>query len=401
MKKCLLIMLIFLSCSFVRVCKADGEDIKKKEGATEQIEKGYDLPIDPAEKERAEKDCLKKMGLIQKVYPVSGKGAGNAVISDEDRAKMADVISQDGAAVLYGDSRLVPVRNYEKMESFLRKAERGETCDELLYKINTGGGIRREKYVFDGTDMYVLTCIGTWREDNEPGISGIYYTRLKEWEYTEKGWFCYQLCVLEPPEVTEIIDGSCLIRIRPLTEEQREMTQKCVSGLAYQGNNLLCSNWDDSHMEALDYNGLYEYLYKMKYQEDFNPENYQDGIPKEDFESLMMEYLPATSEQIQKYAVFDEEKQVYEWQRLGCMNYAPDFFGLSVPEVIDIKENSDGTVTLTVDAVCDMVICDDSVIRHELTVQFLEDGTFQYLSNRILDHGAKRIPKYQYRLGNQ
>ena len=99
MKKCLLIMLIFLSCSFVWVCKVNGEDIKKKEGAAEQIEKGYDLPIDPAEKERAEKDCLKKMGLIQKVYPVSGKGAGNAVISDEDRAKMADVISQDLCAI--------------------------------------------------------------------------------------------------------------------------------------------------------------------------------------------------------------------------------------------------------------------------------------------------------------
>ena len=139
----------------------------------------------------------------------------------------------------------------------------------------------------------------------------------------------------------------------------------------------------------------------MKYQEDFNPGNYQDGIPKEDFESLMMEYLPVTAEQLQEYVVFDEEKQVYEWQRLGCMNYAPDFFGLSVPEVIDIKENNDGTVTLTVDAVCDMVICDDSVIRHELMVQFLEDGTFRYLSNRILDHGAERIPKYQYRLGNQ
>ena len=36
-------------------------------------------------------------------------------------------------------------------------------------------------------------------------------------------------------------------------------------------------------------------------------------------------------------------------------------------------------------------ICgDDSVIRHELTVQFLEDGTFRYLSNQILDHGVKR-----------
>ena len=38
-------------------------------------------------------------------------------------------------------------------------------------------------------------------------------------EYTEKGWFCYELCVPEPPEVSEIMDGSCLIRIKPMTEE--------------------------------------------------------------------------------------------------------------------------------------------------------------------------------------
>ena len=30
----------------------------------------------------------------------------------------------------------------------------------------------------------------------------------KEWKYTDKGWFCYELCVPEPPEVSEIVDGS-------------------------------------------------------------------------------------------------------------------------------------------------------------------------------------------------
>ena len=43
-----------------------------------------------------------------------------------------------------------------------------------------------------------------------------------------------------------------------MTKEQREMSEKCVQGLGYQGNNLLCSNWDADHMEKLDYNGMYE-----------------------------------------------------------------------------------------------------------------------------------------------
>ena len=169
----------------------------------------------------------------------------------------------------------------------------------------------------------------------------------------------------EPPEVSEIVDGSCLIRIKPMTEEQREMSERCVRGLGYQGNNLLCSNWNIENLNELDYNGMFEYLYGMKYGEKFNS---------------------------------DEEKQTYYWVRLGCFNYAPTFFGTSLPEVVDIKENEDGTVTLTVEAVCDMVICDDAVITHELTVRFAEDGRFQYLGNEILNDGIMHIPDYQYRI---
>lgn len=52
---------------------------------------------------------------------------------------------------------------------------------------------------------------------------------------------------------------------------------------------------------------MYEYLYAMKHQKAFDAEDYSNGIPKEEFESLIMEYLPVTAEQIQEYAVFDEK----------------------------------------------------------------------------------------------
>lgn len=151
-------------------------------------------------------------------------------------------------------------------------------------------------------------------------------------------------------------------------------------------------------MSELDYNGMFQYLYEMKYGDKFNAEEYPDGIPEKVFESLIMEYLPVTAEQIREYAVFDEESQTYDWEELGCFNYAPTFFGTSLPEVVDIHENEDGTVTLTVEAVCDMVICDDAVITHEITVRFAENGSFQYLGNKILNNGIENIPEYQYRI---
>ena len=363
-----------------------------------QIEKGYDLPIDARQWEEAEEDCKEMMGLISELYKNADKGcASNVVIADEVIDQMVEKLKATGCPVtiteIYSN-----MENHKKLEDFLNDSLAGNSGSAIVYEIHSDGGIGRYKYSYDGKDMYVLSAKAAWSDDDKPVMTYISYTRIKEWRFTDKGYFCYELCVPEYPEVTEIVDGSCMVRVKPITEENREMSEKCVLGLAYQGNNLLCSDWDADHMENLDYNGMYEYLYAMKYQEQFPSENYPNGIPKGEFERLIMEYFPITTEKIQSYAAFDEQKQTYVWERLGCFNYAPAYFGTSFPEVTDIRENEDGTVTLTVDAVCSMILCDDAVITHELTVRCAEDGSFQYLGNKILDDGISNIPEYQYRI---
>ncbi|MDE5776962.1 MAG: hypothetical protein K2I10_00380 [Lachnospiraceae bacterium] len=374
------------------------EDMTEESAETDRAEKGYDLPVSDSERKEAEDDCKKMMGLISELYKNAEKGcASNVVISDEIMYQMAGKLKSAGCPVTI-TAAYSNMENDKELEDFLNDSIAGNSGSAVVYEIHSDGGIERYKYSYDGKDMYVLSAKATWSDDDKSVITYISYTRIKEWKFTDKGWFCYELCVPEYPEVTEIVDGSCMVRVKSITEENREMSEKCVLGLAYQGNNLLCSNWDADHMESLDYNGMYEYLYAMKYQEKFPSEDYLDGIPKDEFENLIMEYLPITAEEIQGYAVFDEEKQTYVWVRLGCFNYAPTHFGTSLPEVTDIRENKDGTVTLTVDAVCSMILCDDAVITHELTVQFAEDGSFQYLGNKILDDGISNIPEYQYRI---
>ena len=375
------------------------ENIKSVEKETaKQWEKGYDLPMDEQEEKEAENDCSTMMELIKGIYENAYKGeASNVVLDDETVLKMQNKLKITGwpisTTVAYSN-----MENYKSVDSFLNECMEGENGSVVVYYVHDDGGISRMKFIFDGTDMYVISARGIWNDDNTPGISCISYNRIKEWKYSDKGWFCYELCVPEPPEVSEIMDGSCLIRVKPMTEEQGEASERYVRGLGYQGNNLLCSNWDTDHMDELDYNGMYEYLYRMKHQENFNEIDFPNGIPKEEFESLIMEYLPVTKEQIREYAVFDEDNQTYSWGKLGCGNYAPTFFGTSLPEVVDIKENEDGTVTLRVEAVCDMVICDDAVITHELTIRLAEDGSFRYLGNEILGDGIMDIPDYQYRI---
>lgn len=364
----------------------------------EDLEKGYDLPVSAQENEEATRDSMQIMSGLEHIYRNADKGDSlNVVLDNKSICKMIKKIKQQGYSVTVSED-YSNMENYKRFSSFLAKAQEKQKGSGVIYEVHSEGSIGREKFIYDGKEMFLLASNASWDDNGKPIITFVSYTRIKKWRYSRKGWFCYELCVPEYPEVTEMVDGSCLIRIKPMSDNKRKLSRKCVRGLAYQGNNILCSNWDQEHMQKIDYNGLYEYLYTMKYKKKFNGKKYPSGIPKDQFEQLIMEYLPVSREDIEKYASYNEKKKTYDWMRLGCFNYAPNFFGTSIPEVTKIKHNSNGTVTLTVDAVCEMVLCNEAVITHELTVKFNKDGSFRYLGNKILNGGIKKIPEYQYRI---
>lgn len=364
----------------------------------EDLEKGYDLPVSAQENEEATRDSMQIMSGLEHIYRNADKGDSlNVVLDNKSICKMIKKIKQQGYSVTVSED-YSNMENYKRFSSFLAKAQEKQKGSGVIYEVHSEGSIGREKFIYDGKEMFLLASNASWDDNGKPIITFVSYTRIKKWRYSRKGWFCYELCVPEYPEVTEMVDGSCLIRIKPMSDNKRKLSRKCVRGLAYQGNNILCSNWDQEHMQKIDYNGLYEYLYAMKYKKKFNGKKYPSGIPKDQFEQLIMEYLPVSREDIEKYASYNEKKKTYDWMRLGCFNYAPNFFGTSIPEVTNIKHNSNGTVTLTVDAVCEMVLCNEAVITHELTVKFNKDGSFRYLGNKILNGGIKKIPEYQYRI---
>ena len=364
----------------------------------EDLEKGYDLPVSAQENEEATRDSMQIMSGLEHIYRNADKGDSlNVVLDNKSICKMIKKIKQQGYSVTVSED-YSNMENYKRFSSFLAKAQKKQKGSGVIYEVHSEGSIGREKFIYDGKEMFLLASNASWDDNGKPIITFVSYTRIKKWRYSRKGWFCYELCVPEYPEVTEMVDGSCLIRIKPMSDNKRKLSRKCVRGLAYQGNNILCSNWDQEHMQKIDYNGLYEYLYAMKYKKKFNGKKYPSGIPKDQFEQLIMEYLPVSREEIEKYASYNEKKKTYDWMRLGCFNYAPNFFGTSIPEVTKIKHNSNGTVTLTVDAVCEMVLCNEAVITHELTVKFNKDGSFRYLENKILNGGIKEIPEYQYRI---
>ena len=412
-----LILFVMTLCVFCCSCSQKTNDVKKTSSqhekklksvpnnntkedviSEEDLEKGYDLPVSAQENEEATRDSMQIMSGLEHIYRNADKGDSlNVVLDNKSICKMIKKIKQQGYSVTVSED-YSNMENYKRFSSFLAKAQEKQKGSGVIYEVHSEGSIGREKFIYDGKEMFLLASNASWDDNGKPIITFVSYTRIKKWRYSRKGWFCYELCVPEYPEVTEMVDGSCLIRIKPMSDNKRKLSRKCVRGLAYQGNNILCSNWDQEHMQKIDYNGLYEYLYAMKYKKKFNGKKYPSGIPKDQFEQLIMEYLPVSREEIEKYASYNEKKKTYDWMRLGCFNYAPNFFGTSIPEVTKIKHNSNGTVTLTVDAVCEMVLCNEAVITHELTVKFNKDGSFRYLGNKILNGGIKEIPEYQYRI---
>ena len=412
-----LILFVMTLCVFFCSCSQKTNDVKKTSSqhekklksvpnnntkedviSEEDLEKGYDLPVSAQENEEATRDSMQIMSGLEHIYRNADKGDSlNVVLDNKSICKMIKKIKQQGYSVTVSED-YSNMENYKRFSSFLAKAQEKQKGSGVIYEVHSEGSIGRKKFIYDGKEMFLLASNASWDDNGKPIITFVSYTRIKKWRYSRKGWFCYELCVPEYPEVTEMVDGSCLIRIKPMSDNKRKLSRKCVRGLAYQGNNILCSNWDQEHMQKIDYNGLYEYLYTMKYKKKFNGKKYPSGIPKDQFEQLIMEYLPVSREEIEKYASYNEKKKTYDWMRLGCFNYAPNFFGTSIPEVTKIKHNSNGTVTLTVDAVCEMVLCNEAVITHELTVKFNKDGSFRYLGNKILNGGIKKIPEYQYRI---
>lgn len=379
-----------------REIQKDGSQIAAEK---EVLEKGYDLPISQTKREEAERDCKNAMEKIKGPYMAdrarTQEAAGGSV-SEDTALLMQESLKTLNCPILAWDFQL-NMMNYEVLDAFLSAALKGWEAEVTVYEIYPDGGLGRKAFTYDGKEMYLLYANGTWNDRDEPSITATTYSRIKKWEYTEKGWFCFERCVPEPPEVSEIVMGTAMMRVKPVREEYLAITKRFLDPIGYQGNNLFCTNWDAEHMEELDYNGLFQYLYEIKHQQRFSSDQYPDGIPAEEFESLIREYLPISAENLREYAVYCDETDTYDWLWLGCGNYTLNTFATSSPEITGIRENEDGTTVITIDAVCESA-GNEAMMTHELTVSFLEGGGIRYLGNQILGEGKEKTPQYQYRV---
>ena len=141
---------------------------------------------------------------LEKFAPTLKVGLLHAAKSE--REKILDKIERCSVPAFFS-GREEHMRNADKFDGFLKNAQKGEKDSIIVYEVHEDGGVGRNKYIFDGQNMYVLYVGSVWNNDEDVISIDTTYTRIKEWNYTKDGWFTGEFCVPEPPERSETVDG--------------------------------------------------------------------------------------------------------------------------------------------------------------------------------------------------
>lgn len=352
----------------------------------------YTMEVTAKEQEQLQEELKKTAELYQEFYKQADKGeAYNAVLSNKDIEHIVELLGKEG--YIAGTTQIGSnLENAERAERYFDKAQRGEEDQISIYKVDKAGGLTRIDLHAKNSKIDVTAAAVGWNAQMEPEIMCINRYRAYSWQYTQKGYFIY--------ERYEVGDNKrkdySIIRIKPLNEVCIACMEKYLEPIGYQGNNLLLIDWDEQHLENIDFNDLFEYIYKLDTGEYMNAEEYAEGIPKQEFEPLMGKYFNVSAEWLQQHAWYDVENGVYAWQTLNCANYTAKLAGVPNTEVTKVIRHEDGTLTLIVDAVWEEMGT-DCAYTHEVTVKPNSDGSFRYISNKIIASDDNQIPAYQHR----
>jgi hypothetical protein len=179
--------------------------------------------------------------------------------------------------------------------------------------------------------------------------------------------------------------GETGFRVQPLDKTCRELNRKYVMPLGYALNNLLITNWDNQNYTELDFYDLYEKMYYMKYGKQVPYEANYGGaeyeVPEDEFEEVIKTYLPFSNSEIEKGTFYNSDNRTFRYRPRGL--YDCEFPYEPYPEVISYEKLQDGTLKLTIEAVWEIRMLDQA-ITSELMIKPMEDGSFQYLSNKVI-----------------
>lgn len=395
MKKIIAIILVsFLLPGCAKDDSAVYTTLENKEEDYKNLNETEDYQLKNIEMKQAEINKVSNLLLevaekCRIIYEKSDKGnAINVVLKEETVHNMIESVAKEGVSITCGNNDY-NMLNYEMVAESLVEAEKGKNIKTEFFAINTSGILIYNKLQFNNKQLYVTSAIAEFDDEMEPQIRQIEKIQVYDWDYTDKGWLIWEKALSRNQEM----DMHVFYRILPLNERCRTLGNKCIIPISYFCNNLFLIDWDENSIENLEFNDLYDFLYKMKYGESIDEEKYQSGIPKAEFEEVVTTFFDIPVESLEIYARYDDKKGVYPWEPIGPWNRVQQF--QPFPEVVNVTENADGSFTLFVEAVFQEEGTDCS-FSHEVKIKE-EDDRWIYLGNKINKENAYKIPQYKPR----
>lgn len=247
-------------------------------------------------------------------------------------------------------------------------------------------------YDFHCTDGTVTVARNIYQyKDGDVQLEDSAVYTASDWKYTAEGyimfsgsWYseAYYLFTLSDME------EKVALRVLPLDEKCRMLNETYMMPIGYVKNNMFLTDWSENDFSALDFYDLFDIFYRLIYGKEvpYEPSDnlgvgtvYQ--IPKEEFEHTIMAYLNIDSETLQQKTLYHADTKTYEYRPRGF--YEVEYPEHPYPEVVDYRENEDGTITLLVNVVFPYEGL-SKVFSHEVVVRPLENGGVQYVSNHVI-----------------
>ena len=278
----------------------------------------------------------------------------------------------------------------EKVVEFCEKVDAQEEAEITILEVSyLGGFVKYDLHTKDGNVDVVRSYYKYENGNMKREFIGNY--QAEYWNYTEDGylmfsgvWFSEELYVLTLSGAEE----HTALRVQPLDETYRELSRKYLLPIGFEQNNMFIVDWSEDDFGDLNFYDMYDLLYQ-KINGTYTPYVADDNlgvgavyrIPKDDFESVIMAYFNIDSETLQSKTIYYAEDETYEYKPRGFEEVEYPEYPYS--EVVGFTENSDGTLTLTANVVFPYA-GDSKVYAHEVVVRPLENGSVQYVSNRII-----------------
>ena len=286
--------------------------------------------------------------------------------SDEQRKGVVKVLGEQGLVSVSDD---INMENYQKVEEFYSVYLSGGDAMVTVFDVRKDGNIGALTFIHRNGEIQTYYVTVGWQEGGIPEIKDFGCSDLENIKLTEKGYFIYK-----NKEVIAHGNLQEYYRVRPLSDECRELTKKYICGLSFVNYNMLVKNWDAGNVEDILMPCMFEDIYRVYTGEPLEPE--KGMIPAEVYERVMTTCFPVSVEQLREYCGYHAGRDGYEYEMIFPRQYPP--FG----EVVDYTRNDDGTLTLYVDGVWPDYDS-DYAFTNRIVVQPFADGTFRYLSNSI------------------